>query len=281
MLTPRIVAHGIGGVQDLPVPTWLFFWGGAVVLVVSFVALGALWQTPRLAAAAAGRRAPGATFGRVVLGPVRIAVQALSVVLFVARARLGARRHAAIRSATSRRPGSTSSSGSGLPLLSLLFGNVWRALSPWRALADAFVWVWERLGREARPLAVYPERLGRYPGRVALLRVRRARALLLEPVEPARARVRDRALLLRGAVRDGRVRPRRPGPSAGRGSRSCSPTSARMAPLTLRDGRIRAARCRSPASPAPSRCRARSLFLAVALGSVGFDGFGRTTPGRT
>ena len=60
----------------------------------------------------------------------------------------------ATRSRTSRRPGSTSSSGSACRLLSLLFGNVWRALSPWRALADAFVWLWERgrsRGATARP----------------------------------------------------------------------------------------------------------------------------------
>ena len=43
-MTQGLVAHGIGGVRDLPVPTWLFFWGGAIVLVLSFVALGALWQ---------------------------------------------------------------------------------------------------------------------------------------------------------------------------------------------------------------------------------------------
>jgi hypothetical protein len=41
-------AHGIGGVKDLPVPGWLFLFGGAVVLVVSFSALGVLWTSPRL-----------------------------------------------------------------------------------------------------------------------------------------------------------------------------------------------------------------------------------------
>ena len=37
----NVVAHGIGTVQDLPIPAWLFYWGAIVVLVVSFVLLGA------------------------------------------------------------------------------------------------------------------------------------------------------------------------------------------------------------------------------------------------
>ena len=50
-----LVAHGIGGVRDLPVPAWLFYWGAAVVLVLSFVALGLIWQQPLLQRHAAGR----------------------------------------------------------------------------------------------------------------------------------------------------------------------------------------------------------------------------------
>jgi hypothetical protein len=41
-------AHGIGGRLDLPVPLSYFLAAGAVVLVVSFVALAVLWPTPRL-----------------------------------------------------------------------------------------------------------------------------------------------------------------------------------------------------------------------------------------
>jgi hypothetical protein len=45
----HLLAHGLGPIKDLPVPTWLFYWGGAAVLVVSFVALGSLWREPLLA----------------------------------------------------------------------------------------------------------------------------------------------------------------------------------------------------------------------------------------
>ncbi|MGB7861402.1 MAG: hypothetical protein WBM90_12970 [Acidimicrobiia bacterium] len=42
------MAHGIGGRLDLPVPLEFFVVGGAVVLVISFVALALLWPEPRL-----------------------------------------------------------------------------------------------------------------------------------------------------------------------------------------------------------------------------------------
>ncbi|TML06144.1 MAG: hypothetical protein E6G41_08545 [Actinobacteria bacterium] len=32
-------AHGLVGKQDLPIPRWLFAWGAALVLVISFVGL--------------------------------------------------------------------------------------------------------------------------------------------------------------------------------------------------------------------------------------------------
>ncbi len=41
-------AHGIVGKADLPIPVWLFSWTAAIVLVVSFVALSTLWMAPQL-----------------------------------------------------------------------------------------------------------------------------------------------------------------------------------------------------------------------------------------
>ncbi|MCW3066947.1 MAG: hypothetical protein JWN32_4119, partial [Solirubrobacterales bacterium] len=41
-------AHGLVGRTDLPIPVWLFAWAAALVLVVSFALLGALWPRPRL-----------------------------------------------------------------------------------------------------------------------------------------------------------------------------------------------------------------------------------------
>lgn len=43
-----VLAHGVGGRTDLPVPFWLALYGAGIAVVLSFAALGALWPTPRL-----------------------------------------------------------------------------------------------------------------------------------------------------------------------------------------------------------------------------------------
>ncbi len=48
------LAHGVGSRGDLPLPLWQFVWAAVASIVISFVALGALWKTPRLAEAAEG-----------------------------------------------------------------------------------------------------------------------------------------------------------------------------------------------------------------------------------
>ena len=86
-LTVRVtwmLAHGIGGIRDLPVPRYVFYYGAAGVLVVSFAALAFLWRKPVLAERAAGRPLPAA-LQRVARCPtaLRGAVGALSFALLV------------------------------------------------------------------------------------------------------------------------------------------------------------------------------------------------------
>ena len=146
------LAHGIGGVRDLPVPESFFFTTAAIVLVVSFVLLGLLWKRPLL------ERSRGRT------APPRVTRR---------RPALAARCGWCCRRSRSRSSLSTFVSAAfgttvellnfaptfvyvvfwlGVPLLSVLFGNVWRALGPWRAIADGTVWLLEASGRQARPL---------------------------------------------------------------------------------------------------------------------------------
>ena len=50
----------------------------------------------------------------------------------------------------------------GVPFVSLLLGDVWRLISPWRAIGRAAGWVAARAGSGEPPEPlVYPERLGR------------------------------------------------------------------------------------------------------------------------
>ncbi len=124
-------AHGIVGRADLPIPVWLFSWAAAIVLVVSFVALSALWMTPQLQQQHRRRlfRLPAAAEWFASL--VGIALFALVVYSGFAGAQV--------------EPANFSVTfiyvifWVGLPVLSVLFGDVFRAFSPWRTCARAVV----------------------------------------------------------------------------------------------------------------------------------------------
>lgn len=53
-----VLAHGVGGRQDLPLPADLMVQGAVLALLASFFALGVLWRTPRFRAGAAGWAVP-------------------------------------------------------------------------------------------------------------------------------------------------------------------------------------------------------------------------------
>lgn len=272
MLSPGLLAHGIGGVRDLPVPAWLFYWGGAVVLVVSFVLLGGLWKTPQLARRAAGR-ALGEGLSRFVLGPLRVGLQVVSVGL------LGLVFVAALFGATDPYRNLAPTwiyivFWLGLPALSVLLGNVWRALSPWRALADGYVWLRERAGGEARPLASYPERLGRWPGAVALFAFAALELAYSEPASP-RALAFAVALYTYVALFGMAAFGRETWSARGEGFAILFELFARIAPLTSRAGRIHV-RLPLTGLAGAERVPGSVAFVAVMLGTVGFDGFSRT-----
>ena len=251
----------------------MFYWGAAIVLVVSFVLLGALWRRPLLAAKASGRPL-SATLSRLVLGPLRVLLQVLAVVLF------GLVWAAALFGDTDPFRNLAPTwiyviFWLGVPALSVVFGNVWRALSPWRAIADGFVWVWERTGREAKPLAVYPERLGRWPAAVLLLAFVSLELAYSDPASPralAFAIALYTYVALFGMAAFGRETWMRNGEAFA----VLFGLIARIAPFWVEDARIR---LRWPfsglagAEPVPGSV----AFVAVMLGSVLFDGYSRTT----
>ncbi|MGZ4485519.1 MAG: hypothetical protein ACXVXE_13165 [Nocardioidaceae bacterium] len=54
-----VLAHGIGGAKDLPVPASYAIIGASVALAVSFAVLAVAWRTPRFDAETKGRLLPG------------------------------------------------------------------------------------------------------------------------------------------------------------------------------------------------------------------------------
>jgi hypothetical protein len=190
------LAHGIAGVRDLPVPEWLFLYGAGIVLVVSFVALGVLWRRPLLERHTDGRPLPP-TAQRVLLSSaLRIVLGALSFFLFlvVTYAGLFGSRLSAMNIAAYF---VFVAFWVGLVPVTILFGNVWSVLNPWKAGADAVAWLAERAGAGSEPLARYPERLGRWPAVVLLFLFT---ALELAYFEPANPRALGLAILLYTAV---------------------------------------------------------------------------------
>ena len=159
-------AHGLTQRADLPIPEWLFAWAAAIVLVASFAALAALWPTPRLQEdrfrPLAGGRVLTSRAVEVIAGVVGVALLVLTIWSGLAGSQ-GAQDNFAPTFVYVI-------FWVGLVFSSLLFGDVFRALSPWRAVARATGWLVTR-ARGGRPPAhrPYPEKLGRWPAALAIL----------------------------------------------------------------------------------------------------------------
>jgi hypothetical protein len=157
-------AHGFVGRADLPIPDWLFVWAAAIVLVVSFVALGTLWRTPRYATPSFRRtsrvdRLVSARATEVTLGVVGTGL--LALVLYAGFAGTEA-------------PTDNLAPNLvfvlfwvGLVPVQLLLGDVFRALNPWRAVGRAAGWASRRAGIAVRHRP-YPERLGYWPAALGI-----------------------------------------------------------------------------------------------------------------
>ena len=266
-----IIAHGIGGVKDLPIPGWMFLWGAAVVLVLSFLAFGVLWRRPVLEAKSDGKPLPRAVSALVTAQALEILLGFLSsgllVVVFLA---------ALVGDANVTENIAPTFVyvvfWLGLVLISVLFGNVWRALNPWRAIARAVSWLWSKLGLTWESMT-YPERLGRWPAALLLFAFV---ALELTYVEPSSPRVLALAIAFYsyatwlGMTAFGIEK----WYERGEGFGVYFGLLARIAPFARRGDDIVV---RAPFSGlgGVDRIPGTLAFLAVMLGSVGFDGISR------
>jgi hypothetical protein len=155
-------AHGLVGRQDLPIPRWLFAWGASVVLVASFVGLAVLWAKPRLQRVQERRLAP-------VPRVLEIAAGALGVAAFAATAYAGLK---GTQTATANLTPTVVYVlfWVAIPFASAVFGDVFRAFNPWRAIGRATGWAARRVAGEALPQPLeYPRRLGRWPAAIGVL----------------------------------------------------------------------------------------------------------------
>jgi hypothetical protein len=156
-------AHGaLAGRKDLPVPLWLFVFGAAAALIISFVALSALWTEPRFEDRPV-RRARDSWIqslltNRVLEWVLRIAMLVCFLVVTMAAA---------------RRASPTETIGPivvyawfwvGLAIAHAVLGNLWATLSPFDTIGRLVGFDAER-GPEGHP---YPPAWGRWPAAILL-----------------------------------------------------------------------------------------------------------------
>jgi hypothetical protein len=144
IIPTTLATHGVGGPADLPVPLLYSIVGATWALTLSFVVLVLAWREPRFTAeaeqararrpwlAAVGLGVAGWLVWLLVLGPDNrtAGLRAVYIYLWV-----------------------------GLVPVALLFGHIWRDLSPWRTI-QAFV---GRVTRRPGGVARYPEAVGYWP----------------------------------------------------------------------------------------------------------------------
>lgn len=155
------LAHGISGSADVPIPEWMFAWAAAIVLIASFVALGVLWPRPRLQRPRTRRLLTLPPGSRTLCGLVGVALYGLVVYAALAGTE--------VPTANLAPTAIYVAFWVGIPLLSVLLGDVFAWFSPWRAL---YRWISGTARRvspslDAAPLA-YPAWLGRWPAALGL-----------------------------------------------------------------------------------------------------------------
>lgn len=263
-----ILAHGIGGRGDLPVPLWLALYGAGAAVVVSFLAMIAFWPQPRLRGARAGRAHP--VLDRWADGPsLLVAGRTGGVVLaalLLAVAWSGP-------DDSSRNPAPTWFYvwfWVGLPVLSAAAGPVWRRLNPVRTMAAL-------LGRlvTPRPAASrWAARSGHLPAAVGLFAFAWLELVMPGPDEPRVVAAFVTGYGLVQVVAATLVGPR--WCELGDGFEVYSTLIGHLSPLGRRaDGRMA---LHNPLNGLAAIRPVRGLVLTVAvlLGSTAFDGASRS-----
>jgi hypothetical protein len=156
-------AHGLVGRSDLPIPEWLFGWAAAVVLLISFAALSLLWPKPKLEGDDGFRPLPAWISRPITSRVAEVLAGLIGVFLLVLTIWTG---FAGVQTPPISNWNPTFIYvifWVGLVPASLLFGDIFKAFNPWRAIARGTGFLVSRIAGPMPAPFTYPERLGRWP----------------------------------------------------------------------------------------------------------------------
>ncbi|MBI5309795.1 MAG: fenitrothion hydrolase [Actinobacteria bacterium] len=168
VVPPTAAAHGFFDRVNPPIPQWLFIWAAAIVLIVSFVALGALWSKPKFGDG--NWRPLPAIVSRILTGRIVAVVCGATGVVLLATV--------VVSGLAGRQVVEDNFAPIfvyvvfwiGLVPLSALFGDVFRAFNPWRAIGRATASLSRAItGRPLRARRAYPAWLGLWPATCTLV----------------------------------------------------------------------------------------------------------------
>jgi hypothetical protein len=264
-----LIAHGIVGKSDLPIPAWLFLYAAIVVLVISFVALAVLWPRPRLQEG--GFAALPTGLSRVLTSRVTEALCGLIGVALLGLVVYAGFSGVQVPMANFASEFVFVALWVGMVGISVLLGDVFRAFNPWRALGRFVAWISQTAAGGEMPAPLkYPARLGYYPACVGLLAFTTLELVAAEGSSPQNVAIATlvySAATFIGMALYGVEAWSRKGEAFGVYFNLFS----RISPWTVRDGRVGLRRPLSGLTvwePLPGAV----LLLAVMIGTVTFDG---------
>ncbi len=169
LLFPDVAsAHALVGRKDLPVPAWLFAWGASLVLIISFALLSVAWTSARLQEED-WRAMPRWFSGALLNAGTQIVCGLIGVGLFFVVLYAGFR---GIEDPTQNFSiiFVFYTFWLGLVLLSVLFGDVFRAFNPWRAIGRMVSGGFRLVAGQSAPAPfTYPDAFGRWPAVLGVL----------------------------------------------------------------------------------------------------------------
>jgi hypothetical protein len=169
LLFPEIAsAHALVGRKDLPVPAWLFAWGASLVLIISFALLSVAWTEARLQKED-WRAMPRWFSGALLNAGTQVVCGLIGVGLFFVVLYAGFR---GIEDPTQNFAiiFVFYTFWLGMVLVSVLFGDVFRAFNPWRAIGRTISGGFRLVAGQSAPAPfTYPDALGRWPAVIGVL----------------------------------------------------------------------------------------------------------------